>query len=208
MNSEEKEVATNATSKGANTRRYGTLYLIIAMCCIGEAAATTCNHDENHEGRESGQNSGPQRTDYTTHSLRMEILIAMTAVTLLTIMIDRTVRHLIRPNDEPNTQNDGTERRMNNLSQSSEYETRVPSYNDKAACELALYGTINQPVFRRLHIPRCSNHRDEDNLMTGSIQMKQYPLISTYNRLLQDNKEMPWTVDIYQPIFILGTWYK
>jgi hypothetical protein len=54
-----------------------------------------------HEGKESEQNSGPLRTDYTTHSLRMEILIAMTAATLLTTMIDHTVRRLIRPTDEP-----------------------------------------------------------------------------------------------------------
>jgi hypothetical protein len=146
------------------------------MYCIGEAAATTCNYDDNQEEKESEQNSGPQRNDYTTHSLRMEILIAMTAAMLLTIMIDRTVRRLIRPTNEPNARNDGTERRTNNPSQRSECETEVPNYNDKAACELALYGTTNQPVFRRLHIPRCSTHRgclrhDEDHLMTGSIQM-------------------------------------
>ena len=72
------------------------MYLITAMLCIGEAAATSCNYADSQEEKESEQNSGPQRNDYTTHSLRMEILIAMTAAMLLTIMIDRTVRRLIR----------------------------------------------------------------------------------------------------------------
>jgi hypothetical protein len=204
MKREEKKVAPKDTPKGTNTRRYGALYLAIAMCCIGEAAATTCNYDENHEGRENEQNSGPQRTDYTSHSLRMEIVTSVAAATLLTIMTDRTVRRLIRPTDEPNTRNDGTERRTSILRHTSEHETRIPDSNDKAACELALYGMINQPVFRRLLIPRCTY----PDMLTGNIQMKQSPWVTKYNIFLQDNEQMPWTVDIYQPIFILGTWYK
>ena len=200
-------------SNGTTSRNHGTMYLITAILCIGEAAATSSNYADSQEEKESEQNSGPQRNDYTTHSLRTEILIAMTATMLLIVMIDRTVCRLTRPTDKPDAQNDGAERRTNNLSQRPECEIDIPDYNDKAACELALYGTTNQPVFRRLHIPRCSTHRgclrhDEDHLMTGSIQMKQYPWVNTYNRILQEFEEMPWTVDIYQPIFILGTWYK
>ena len=115
----------------------------MAMCCIGEAAATTCNYDENHEGKESEQDSGPLRTDYTTHSLRMEMLIAMTAATLLTTMIDRTVRRLIRPTDEPNAQNDGTERRMNNL---SHRQNTKPEYQATTTKRHANLHSVVQPT--------------------------------------------------------------
>ena len=97
-------------SNGTTSRNHGTMYLITAILCIGEAAATSSNYADSQEEKESEQNSGPQRNDYTTHSLRTEILIAMTATMLLIVMIDRTVCRLTRPTDKPDAQNDGAEK--------------------------------------------------------------------------------------------------
>jgi hypothetical protein len=70
-------------------------------------------------------------------------------------------------------------------------------------------------VFRRIETPVPLGPDTEK----GTIKMKRWnqpvqccathgSYIPQYNTIIEDNEETPWSVDIYQPIFLLGTWYK
>ena len=176
-------------------------------------------HLERYKDSARTQSKAPraqESSDYTTHSVQKDIMIAMTAYVLLTIMITRTVRTLLQPNGETDTMNDRWES-TNTTPQNHymDYETKRPYGNGKKACDLTLYGITGQPIFRRIETPVSLGPDTEK----GTIRMKRWnhpvqccathgSYIPQYNTVIEDNEETPWSVDIYQPIFLLGTWYK
>jgi hypothetical protein len=96
-----------------------------------------------------------------------------------------------------------------------EYETRRPYNGDKKAGDLTLYGITRPPVFRRIETPVPFG----PDTVKGTIKMKRWnqpvqccathgSYMPQFNTIIEDNEKTPWSVDIYQPIFLLGAWYK